>query len=1096
MTNANLRWSFSRVWLLCVAMGLAGPAPSSESPALTFSTVFETVGDNEKIPDGVVTALAQDAKGFLWIGTASGLVRYDGYRFKPVATRVETLAEAESVTQVSSLLLASDGRLWVGSQANGVSVLDTVSGRVRQWQHDPNDAGSIPQGAVRALAQGKDGSLWLGTTGSGLARIDSAGNVERFVADSAVVGSLPDNRISALRVDRDGHLWIGSWHGLSRLRAGATRFEPVLSDPGDALGFANTTIRHIFEARDGDLWVGSQQGVMAMLPSDLRASNEPIRPDAKGLRRWRGNGMNSAVETSRGEIWIAHARGIDVWSPQPFQQIAAHRHLPTDRLSLVNADVRSLWLDPSGWVWVGTFGGGLQRVNPQNEALYSRRLMPAIDTGLPQLNVLTVAQARAGGVWLGVAQYGFVRMDESLRIVERLPTPEHANQPDQPSVPGEQPSAVVESADGTLWLATDRGFFRRPAGQRKIESLPTSGFLEGASVRRLVPHPDGGLWIGTGDGAFRWFAERDEIHRLPQANGSPARGSFNAFVQATDGRWWVGSAFGLYLADSFGEALTPIAMRSDVGDVHNNVAGLLVDQRGTLWMDASGLYRLNTLQSNEALFDAISARHGVAGDTAGANLLDDSSGRIWTHRYVYDPLEDRLHRLHKADGAQFGTGWFRAYARLDTKSMVFGGSEGLLLIRPSRFEPWQFLPTLVTTELRIDGEVISSTGQLAEIELQPGQRGFALEFAALDLSAPEGLSYRYRLDGYDIDWITADATHRSATYTNLSPDYYQLQVEGSNRDGQWSPHRLDIAVTVKPQWWQHPLSAALGFVGLLLGVGAVISLRTRLLERARLDLESQVQARTAQLRSLSDALAERTRQFEQASLTDPLTGLHNRRFLMQEMPREVALQARRSELNLQPGLGPRWDMVLFLIDIDHFKSINDAHGHAIGDLVLRQIAERLRTVFRSADHLVRWGGEEFLVVARELDQQQAIELAERVRRAFAEQPFVIDQSLTLRRTCSIGFAPLPWCRQEPERVGWEQVVDFADTALYLAKQLQRDAWIGWMPDMVMNVAKGSNLPSLWQMVESGHLAICSNLAEADIRQALQQRPTRPLSDNA
>ena len=410
------------------------------------------------------------------------------------------MAEAKSVTQVSSLLLASDGRLWVGSQADGVSVLDTLSGHVRQWQHDPNDAGSIPQGAVRALAEGKDGSLWLGTTGGGLARIDSAGKVERFVADSAVAGSLPDNRISALRVDRDGNLWIGSWHGLSRLRAGATHFEPVLSDPGDAQGFANTTIRHIFEARDGDLWVGSQQGVMAMLPSYLRASGQAITPDAKGLHRWRGNGMNSAVETPRGEIWIAHAHGIDVWTSQPFQHIAAHRHLPTDRLSLVNADVRSLWLDPSGWVWVGTFGGGLQRVNPQYEALYSRRLMPAIDTGLPQLNVLTVAQARAGGVWLGVAQYGFVRMDENLRIVERLPTPEHANQPDQPSVPGEQPSAVVESTDGTLWLATDRGLFRRPAGQRKSSPYRPVAFWKArrCDVWCRIPMVDCGLVPVTG----------------------------------------------------------------------------------------------------------------------------------------------------------------------------------------------------------------------------------------------------------------------------------------------------------------------------------------------------------------------------------------------------------------------------------------------------------------------------------------------------------------------------------------------------------------------------------------------------------------------
>lgn len=1088
------RTTLWRIALLCLGLVMGGVVQGAEAPDLVLSTVFESIGDNERIPDGVVTALAQDGQGFLWIGTASGLVRYDGYRFKRVATRANPEAENESATQISSLLVGIDGRLWIGTQANGVSVLDTRKGTLQQFQHQLDDPDSVPQGAIRALAEASDGSIWLGTTGSGLARIAPNGTVERYSADPAVTGSLPDNRISALRMDRDGTLWIGSWHGLSRLRAGAATFELVLSDPGDPLGFSNTTIRHIFEARNGDLWIGAQQGVMARLPSDLRASRDPIALDAPGLRRWHGNGMNSAVETPDGEVWIAHARGVDVWSQQPMQQIANHRHLQTDRLSLVNADVRALWLDHSGWIWVGTFGGGLQRVDPQNDALLSRRLQPQIDLGLPQFNVLTVAPAHAGGVWLGIAQYGFVRMDSRLQIVERLPTPDHVSDPDMPSVPGEQPSAVAETADGSLWLATDRGFFRRRPGQQTVESLANQAFLEGSSIRRLVPHPDGGLWIGTGDGAFRLLVGSQQIRRVARVDGSPARGSFNAFVQATDGRWWIGSAFGLYLADSAGDALTPLTTRSDQGAIASNVAGLLVDRQGEVWMDASGLYRLRELAGSEAIFDAVSARHGHAGDSFGANLLDDISGRIWTHRYLYAPLEDRMHRLHKADGVQFGTGWFRAYARLDNQRLLFGGSEGLLVIRPSRFMPWRFEPTLVSTELRIDGQVAAVLGDITEIRLQPGQRSFSLEFAALDLSAPEGLIYRYALEGYDEERRVVDASQRTASYANLPPGSYRLRIEGSNRDGQWSPNALDIAVEVEPHWWQHSFAAVLGVAALLAAIVGVIALRTRLLERARLDLESQVQARTAQLRALSDALAERTRQFEQASLTDPLTGLRNRRFLMQEMPREVALQQRRSEAKQRIDRGPSWDMLLFLIDIDHFKSINDAHGHAIGDAVLRQIAERLRKVFRATDHLVRWGGEEFLVIARDMDGQQAAEMAERLRLAFAEQAFALENGPTLRRTCSIGFAPLPWCRLAPDRFDWEQVVDYADTALYLVKQLRRDAWIGWLPTDALTNADADTTPTLCQMVDTGQVEISSNLPESDIRQALQQRSAQPLSE--
>jgi diguanylate cyclase (GGDEF)-like protein len=178
----------------------------------------------------------------------------------------------------------------------------------------------------------------------------------------------------------------------------------------------------------------------------------------------------------------------------------------------------------------------------------------------------------------------------------------------------------------------------------------------------------------------------------------------------------------------------------------------------------------------------------------------------------------------------------------------------------------------------------------------------------------------------------------------------------------------------------------------------------------------------------------------EASLSDPLTGLRNRRFVMQEMPGEIERLLRRRE-SLRDSAG----MVLYLIDIDGFKSVNDRFGHAAGDALIRQFAARLRHVFRDSDDVVRWGGEEFLVVARDISMGDAARLAARVRDSVAAEPFVLDDGTEVARTCCVGFAPFPFESARPRAHDWEAVAEVADRALLAAKRLGRDAWIGLHP---------------------------------------------------
>jgi diguanylate cyclase (GGDEF)-like protein len=193
--------------------------------------------------------------------------------------------------------------------------------------------------------------------------------------------------------------------------------------------------------------------------------------------------------------------------------------------------------------------------------------------------------------------------------------------------------------------------------------------------------------------------------------------------------------------------------------------------------------------------------------------------------------------------------------------------------------------------------------------------------------------------------------------------------------------------------------------------------------------------------SLEDALDN----LEKISLTDQLTGLKNRRFLSQNIDKDIAFinrQYRGSKNTDDVYFKDTSDLIFFLIDLDHFKLVNDNHGHTAGDAVLIQIKAILEQVFRETDYLVRWGGEEFLVIARFTNRNNAPELAERLRQSVELHDFDIGEGKVLKKTCSIGFSHYPFLQHDVSALKWERVIDVADHCLYAAKKSNRNAWVG------------------------------------------------------
>ncbi|MBY0238775.1 MAG: diguanylate cyclase [Burkholderiaceae bacterium] len=1020
--------------LWCAIVLLGAPAlAAGPPPPLKFTQVLT----NNSIMDGVVTAVAQDAQGYIWAGGVTGVARYDAYDFVRFPLR-QAPGDAEVLSSITAMAPGKDGRLWLGLVSAGLVALDPRTGRSEFFRHDAANPASLGAGQVRVIvSDGADG-FWIALDGGGLDHFQPA--TRTFVHRRAATGGVPDDRINALLLDRRGDLWIAGQTGLARLVRGGSGFTRVLRDPADAARLAPHVVVKLEQDSAGRVWAGTASG--ALLKVD----------PASGRVQWLTDGasgqagaVHTIVEASDGQMWIGRSNGIEIRAADSGALLRQVRHMRGQEGTLAASDVRGIVRDRSGVLFVGTYGGGVQRHVPPLPGIAIHA--PAPGDPWADVSIRSIAEMRNGEIWLGRADRGVTVLDQAMNVTGKVALPGQLLVGGASAVPV---GAVTQGPDGHVWVGADDGLYEFDENRRFIRAYDAPG----GRLRRLLFSRDGVLWIGTRNGLLRRAPGSAELLPVMLAAGEPLQGNVDALLEDASGRVWIGCVAGLFWIDGASGAAHKLAATPAPTDADFAVKGMLADADG-LWVESNGgRFRVDRFDGRQARYTLVLDSKGPDGHAIGANLLRDAKGRIWSHRGVHTPAEQRYDEFSIADGVDFGTGWFRAYAGLRDGRMLFGGAAGLLLVDPAQYAGWTYRPPVVLTALSVGGqpvtpplrEALQGTLKQAALKIAPQQRSLRAEFSALDYSAPERNRYRYRLQGYDPAWRTAGANLRVASYDNLPPGDYTLQVQGSNRNGVWSDAMVSLTVTVLPAWWE-TWWARLGMLALACaGVVGLVQWRTLRLRLREDELEQRVAERTAQLQQVSAALEVKSQALELASLTDPLTGLHNRRFLAEHIEADTAQAIRRHEDCLRDGggLAEHADLIFFLIDIDHFKQVNDRHGHAAGDAVLCQMRERLLSTFRESDFVIRWGGEEFLVVARGTDRAKAPELAERVRAAVADMAFALPDGTALPKTCSIGYACFPPARLAPQCADWQLVTELADAALYQVKNSGRDGWYGVM----------------------------------------------------
>jgi diguanylate cyclase (GGDEF)-like protein len=368
-------------------------------------------------------------------------------------------------------------------------------------------------------------------------------------------------------------------------------------------------------------------------------------------------------------------------------------------------------------------------------------------------------------------------------------------------------------------------------------------------------------------------------------------------------------------------------------------------------------------------------------------------------------------------------------------SFVIATSRGLAQYRPATTTQMGKRTNVLLTSVSLGGR---SRRANEDPVVRPSEGALTVEFTPLVLDNPARVSCLYQLRGFEKQ--LTETPLREARYSGLPAGDYEFWVQCQDPGSRMASAPATFKFRVLPYAWQTWWARLVGAVLLLGCFWGFVSLRTRALVRRRLELERAVAQRNAEL-------IGKNKELEEISLTDPLTATRNRRYFYETVPTDMA-QALRSSLKTveqEPTPAHRQDLIFAFVDIDRFKRVNDELGHAAGDKLLQEFAKRIESVKRRTDDLVRWGGEEFLLVCRTTDRENAPILFARVLEVIREVPFDVGNGVEVHKTCSIGWAPFPWLMDDVGHLSTENVIELADKALYIAKRQGRNRSVGLVP---------------------------------------------------
>lgn len=957
--------------LCCVA------AVAAEPPAMSPNYIVDSWSTRHGLPHNTINAINQTADGYLWLATWEGPVRYNGREFV-VFNRSATTALKDA--GIRSFHLADDNRLYLGG----------VNGNLLQWQQQQWATLLQLDSMIFDMLQDSHGNLWLATAGSGISHISPSGQHSQLTRAQG----LPGNIVHQIAEGPNGDIWLATNGGLARFTPDS--LQPVISPQ-----LADIAVYQLIFGARGDFYIATAAGVYRQNHTEDTLTRLTPLPATVMLL------------DQQQQLWLgAQDRGLFRLTEQGAQPLDLDN-------SLTNSKVLSLFQDREHSIWIGT-NNGLKRLRQVPFSTISSQ------QGLPDNFVRTVLEHSDGSLWIG-SNTGLSRLDANGQ--NRV----------QPLLQQHSVLSLAEDQAAGIWIGTrNDGLLYWHNGQLE-QRFGKGHFLSNREIRAIGVSPQGKLWLGTSDGLYQLQPHNGSIEKM----AATLPNEYILSLLALEQQLFIGTNQGAYLLQQ--QQLIAITPQHD--DAPRRILGLHADPaRHSIWLATDrglGRYRQDNGQ-----FRLLGLEAGLTSETVLQVVADDEDN-FWlssnrgivrlsqqqAHAWLDNPQSPpALTLFNEKDGmlsAQANGGSVPAAIKRRDGSIAVATAGGVALVQPAGLSHFTVSAPLILIEsIRANGRQLDNHHTLA---LPAGTNRISIQLAGLGFLTPENIKFRTRLTGFDHDW-TERAQLSLSEYTNLPPGQYHFQAEAAYQGGDWSEQPAELTFSIAPFYWQQKwfwLVIALLLLAALSGILRWRAVKTRQTERY---LQQQVaeKTRTLQLQTqhlltldkervtLLDRIQQQADFFARQARQDTLTGIANRRAFVEIIDKEFV------RINRYPH-----PLCVAIIDIDHFKAINDTWSHAAGDDVLQRVANSLTSASRETDTVARWGGEEFVILLTETSQAEATVICERMRLALSKTDYS-DIAPGLTVTASFGLA------QRLQEQNYTALIARADQALYQAKQTGRN----------------------------------------------------------
>jgi ligand-binding sensor domain-containing protein/signal transduction histidine kinase len=820
---------------------------------------FTHLKSDNGLSSSIVTSILQDHKGLVWIGTYDGLNRYDGFNF--VVYRNDSDDSSTLTNNVVRTITEDHNKnLLIGTQ-RGLCLYDRDKNRFLNYMIDKSSPLKGMDCIVSKIAEDSIGNLWLATN-IGLIYFDRIKNqIRQYTHNPDIRESISYDFLEAVMIDKNNRLWITTRKGLNLFLPKTGTFEHITHSVSDPNKFSETYFTEMAEDHEGNLWFGSTAGLFCLknngdgkIKNLIHYQHDPIDQYSLSI-----NQVKSIYVDDSDNIWVGTENGGLNLFDREHNRFWHYGKDDYDPKSLNNESIQTIYQDRIGNLWLGTFTGGLNIAMRNRDAIISYQNLPGAPFSLSHNTVTCFLEDHDGQTWIGTDGGGLNLFNGLTNRFTRF-TMENSN------LSSNAVLCILEDSNNKIWFGTwAGGLVRYDTKTKTFSSMTTknSGILDN-NIYAIAEGDNNDLWLGSFEhGLIHYQIKENKFTDFAPENSGLINKMIIKIKKISKGRLLLGSTDGFQIftpsENRFVSYITDSKNQNSLS--YPTTTDILVESDSSIWVGTRN--GLNHFNPETGSFRRYYTKDGLPGNVI-KGLIFDRSGALWVTtgsgvcRFDYKKGEYKKFTI--ADGLQGNEFSERSILKTRNGALFMGGTSGFNIIYPDKLTENKNIPDILITDLKIfnvsavpggkNSPLVRNITETKNLILSFRQSVLTFYFAVMDFTAPEKNHFAYKMEDFDNDWIYSD-NKREATYTNLNPGSYVFRVRGSNNDDVWNETGTSVNITILPPWWRTWWFRLIVISAIILIFTAFYLSRVQQLKNQKILLEKLVEIKTKELRELN-----------------------------------------------------------------------------------------------------------------------------------------------------------------------------------------------------------------------------------------------------